>query len=361
MNLKSFGKLWYGLFSLVGFCAHAQTYENIQEYSVLGYPQSPSPFSFFSLGAVFEALNPSQTLIKTNKIIRLCQDVDIVYKRLGWGKSPCLKLPWRYEEVSEWGRPLVYWVFDDSYFSLYGLDHRHNTTLILGGVHPDELTPIHLVFRFALALHENPEKYKNARVVIAPLVNPDGFLTYPPRRTNANGVDLNRNFPTYNWKTSAYASWVKNIKKDKRKFPGMFANSEQETRFQSFLITKFNPDKIISVHAPLAFLDLDYEGTHVFSLKPRTEQQRKAVELARLVSQSAGNYRIKDFGVYPGSLGKYAGSERTIPTITLELSSSNPNLVETFWRNFSQGLFTVVQYQFKRHPFSEVVKVTARP
>jgi murein tripeptide amidase MpaA len=29
-----------------------------------------------------------------------------------------------------------------------------------------------------------------------PVLNPDGMLAAKPRRVNANGVDLNRNFPT---------------------------------------------------------------------------------------------------------------------------------------------------------------------
>ncbi|MGP8154830.1 MAG: M14 family zinc carboxypeptidase [Smithella sp.] len=33
-------------------------------------------------------------------------------------------------------------------------------------------------------------------IVIAPLLNSDGFLSTPSTRVNANGVDINRNFPT---------------------------------------------------------------------------------------------------------------------------------------------------------------------
>jgi protein MpaA len=277
----------------------------------------------------------------------LCQRVDLNYKKLRWGKSPCFSLPLTYEFVSELGRPLVYWVFKNHVDSSL---QKKNVTLILGGVHPDELTPIHLAFQFAETLHKNPALYKNAQVIVAPLVNPDGFFEYPPKRTNANGVDLNRNFPTQTWNKYAYEVWMKSKKKDKRKFPGSFANSEQGTRFQAALIAKFNPDKVISIHAPLAFLDLDYEIPKLFSISTNTEQLKKAKNLAKIISKGAGNYKIKNFGIYPGSLGNYAGNERIIPTITLELSSSYPKLVKKFWKDFSPGLLNALKYEINSSP-----------
>ena len=43
---------------------------------------------------------------------------------------------------------------------------------------------------------------KDKKIVIAPLVNPDGFFSKPPKRTNSRGVDINRNFPTRDWRQS---------------------------------------------------------------------------------------------------------------------------------------------------------------
>ena len=44
---------------------------------------------------------------------------------------------------------------------------------------------------------------KTQRIIIAPLVNPDGFVRQNPTRTNANGVDPNRNFFTEDWHSKA--------------------------------------------------------------------------------------------------------------------------------------------------------------
>lgn len=301
---------------------------------------------------VFHVIGDVHKAKTQRQISDLCNKVDNTYKKLNWGKSPCISIPCKFDYVSENGHPLIYWEFINNTLDE---EQKKNITLVLGGVHPDELTPIHLAFQFAETLLKNPELYSNSHVIVAPLVNPDGFFANPPKRTNANGVDLNRNFPTAAWKKYAYQVWKNSKEKDRRKFPGFFANSEQGTKFQADLIEKFNPDKVISIHAPLAFLDLDYEIPKLLSFNKLTEQQKKARNLAELLSRSAGNYKIKDIGIYPGSLGNYAGNERIIPTITLEMSSSNPKFVKKFWKEFSPGLFKAIKFEFKKYHFADIV------
>ncbi|APJ04969.1 M14 family zinc carboxypeptidase [Silvanigrella aquatica] len=319
------------------------------------FENNNTPLSLNNINGIpltaFHILNDIQRTRLQKQISDLCQRVDYTYSKLSWGKSPCFSVPWKFDFVSELGRPLIYWEFKGQYLDE---EQKKNVTIVLGGVHPDELTPIHLAFKFAETLQNNPELYNNAHVIVAPLVNPDGFFSNPPKRTNANGVDLNRNFPTATWNKYAYQVWVRSKVKDKRKFPGNFANSEQGTRFQGDLIAKYHPDKVISIHAPLAFLDLDYEIPKLLTLGKLTEQQKKARSLAELLSRSAGNYRIKDIGIYPGSLGNYAGNERIIPTITLEMNSSNPRFVRKFWNEFSPGLFKAIKYEVKKHQFADL-------
>lgn len=292
------------------------------------------------------ATEPVLNIAEQNKIIEFCKKIEARYEIFKWGKSRCLELPWQFDRISENGEPLVYIELPFKNKSKDDAErYFQNTTLIFGGVHPDELTPIYLSFSLAYSFYTQPELYTPNHVIIAPLINPDGFFTSPIKRNNVNGVDLNRNFPTQAWASSAYKDWLKH--KDKRKFPGHFANSEQGTRFQIDLIENFNPDKLISLHSPLAFLDLDYEENKT-KKAPLTPIYKKLRELTSIISQSAGQYQIRDFGVYPGSLGNYAGRERLVPTITLELKSSSSHLAQKFWTDFSPGLMNAVQYQFKR-------------
>lgn len=277
-----------------------------------------------------------------SEISRMCAELGDAFKRFRWEKDPCGSVAWKAGLKSNDGRPLIYAEFGSG----------EETTLLLGGVHPDELTPIPIAFRFARLLQEKPELYEKLgiHVVIAPLVNPDGFLRIKgnpnamPTRTNRLGVDLNRNFFTTDWYPRAKHWWEERRQKSLSHFPGHFPNSEIETVFQIQLIDEFDPDKILSIHAPLGFLDYDGPGDQL----PRalTNSEAKAKKLVRDISESSRNYRIVDYSFYPGSLGNYAGNERSIPTITLELETTKPEKMDSYWNQFRPGLEALIRYPF---------------
>lgn len=296
--------------------------------------------------SVFEPLGAAQHVLKKQIIAGFCQEVDLAYTRLGWGTSPCTTLPWQFSFRSEDGHPLIYWEF-------LGKDvkqtpkQRPQTTLILGGVHPDEMTPIHLAFAFSAELHKHPEVFADSRVIVAPLVNPDGFFVQPPRRTNANGIDLNRNFATSDWWKRAQALWQSRRRADPRHFPGVAPNTEQGTRFQSELLMTYEPDKILSIHAPLGFLDYDGPGEDQ-AAQMLTVNEQRALDLAAEISKESNNYRIMNYRFFPGSLGNFAGNERRIPTITVELDSTDPRKANAYKKEFFPGLKAAIRYHFQR-------------
>ena len=268
-----------------------------------------------------------------------CRQLATMYSHFKWnaaveGCGPG-NVPWRSQLKSHGGNPLIYAEFG----------RGTSTTLILGGVHPDEMTPIPLVFKFANHLQGNPSLVPDgSRVIIAPLVNPDGFFKKGATRTNVRGVDVNRNFFTQDWYATAKHWWAARRQKNERHFPGHIPNSEIETLFQIWLIDTFKPDKIISIHAPLGFYDYDGPGDQ----KPRvmTDSEEKAKALVQTMSVSSRNYKIVDYSFYPGSLGNYAGNERGIPTVTLELETTNPDKINEYWIQFSPGLEHAVKYPF---------------
>lgn len=294
---------------------------------------------FVSIPLVSPA-NFSQSIIEKNKtsqlIQGLCEEVSQQFGRYPWERDACGKVPWQAELVSTNGRPLLYAVFGSG----------TETTLVLGGVHPDELTPIPIAFRVGRFLHEHPEVLaQNSKVVLAPLVNPDGFFKKQPSRTNQNGVDLNRNFFTMDWYEKARKLWIERRSRLSSHFPGHFPNSEIETLFQIQLIDRFQPDKIMSLHAPLGFLDYDGPGE---GQKPQalTATELKAKQLVTAVSEKSGNYKVIDYNFYPGSLGNFAGNERHIPTVTLELESTEPKKLDLYWRQFLPGILQAIRYPF---------------
>ena len=168
--------------------------------------------------------------------------------------------------------------------------------LLLGGIHGDEYSSVSIVFKWLNTL----DKYHSGLFhwKIVPLINPDGLLRKHSRRSNANGVDLNRNFSPGKDKNASLEYWKKKTRQDKRRYPGQSPLSEPETRWIEMLIEDFDPDVIVSVHAPYGILDFD--GPH------------KA-------PNNLGPLHLKLLGTYPGSLGNYAGLQLKKPVITIEL------------------------------------------
>jgi len=278
-------------------------------------------FSFFNINSPLKKEN--KLIIKTEKEIQLenfCNKTNEYFKKYNWGNSNCSSYNFKHKLTSIQNNPLIY--------TTIGNINAKERFLIMCGVHGDEITPI----KFCFDLLKNIEnKLDDIFIIIAPMVSPDSFLTEKPTRTNHNGVDVNRNFPTKNWDKLALKKWKHRYRSDKRRFPGHKSNSEEETKFQIELITDYRPTNIISVHAPLTLLDYDGPSfTHDGKI-------HSAKLFLKEMSKRADNYRIKDYPVFPGSLGNYAGNELKIPTLTLELPSSDPAKHKEFWNTFKDA------------------------
>ena len=147
-------------------------------------------------------------------------------------------------------------------------------------------------------MHHAPQDLhnKNNSVVIAPLVNPDGFFRKKLLRNNGS-VDPNRNFFTYDWYQRSFINY-KNTKQQQRKFPGFIPASEPETLMQTELIKKFKPKKIISIHAPLNFYD--YDGPAEQKPAPRNRCKHKNNNFIHSLSSCSKNHKVVNFRIFPG-------------------------------------------------------------
>ena len=193
--------------------------------------------------------------------------------------------------------------------------------LLIGGIHGDEKTASAIVFKW-LDKFRTPSFANEFHWKIAPVVNPDGLLASKSTRVNANGVDLNRNFPTPNWLNEAPQYWRKKTQSDPRRFPGKAPLSEPESRWIFNQMEQFQPDVIISVHAPFGVLDFDGSGT------PPTK---------------FGRLMFNRVGVYPGSLGNYGGVHKDIPVVTIELPNSQQMPSEAEVARIWQDMLSWVQ------------------
>lgn len=140
-------------------------------------------------------------------------------------------------------------------------------------------------------------------LLFIPCLNPDGMQNNT--RTNTNGVDLNRNFPTKNWgqDTSQAGDNPANY------YGGKSPASEIETKFVIDVIEKYKPTLILTLHAP--YKVVNYDG-------PAEDIAQKISDIIHYPVEASIGYPT------PGSFGTYCGVERNIPTITLELDEKIP-------------------------------------
>ena len=184
-------------------------------------------------------------------------------------------------------------------------DDARLRVLVLGAIHGDELSSASVALHWIQLAEQMAAPWSQAIAWrFVPALNPDGLLSTPPRRVNANGVDLNRNFPTPNWERDAKVYWEKRTRKDPRRWPGPKPLSEPESAFLHSEIQRFKPNLIVSIHAPYGVLDFDGPSVPPSKL---------------------GRLYLDQVGIFPGSLGNYGGVRKGVPVVTIEL----PNATRT--------------------------------
>lgn len=275
-----------------------------------------------------------------------CQRTETEFKRYNWGASRCDEFNWNHVRNSVDGHAIPWVVFGDE----SKLESK-NVTLIMCGVHGDEITPVKFCYDIIYDLKDFLWDFSERIVVVAPLVSPDSFFKAKPTRTNARGVDVNRNFPTQDWSADALRLWKVKHGKDKRRFPGHKALSEPEVVFQVNLIKRYRPAKIISVHSPLMMLD--YDGPDL-----KKDTTRPAKDLLLSMSEKASRYKVSNYPHFPGSLGNWAGQELGIPTYTLELPNSDPHQSDKYWKLFREAIHHAIEQRVGPTPSEAPVSAT---
>lgn len=187
-----------------------------------------------------------------------------------------------------------------------------DTVLILATIHGNEGLGSILVEQVARHLLHDPELLAGRRVLLVPVANPDGLRR--GTRGNARQVDLNRNFPASNFRPGR---------------GGPRALSEPEAKAVHHLIVKYRPQRVVSIHQPLALVDFDGPGA----------------ELAQTMSRSC-RLQTRRLGGRPGSLGSWVGGDLGIPIITLELPRIGGLIDEdALWRRYGAALLAAVRFR----------------
>lgn len=170
------------------------------------------------------------------------------------------------------------------------------TVVVIGQVHGDETAGLRVVS--ALTRAQLPA---GLRLLLVPTGNPDGYAAR--RRTNAHGVDLNRNFPTAR---NLPTAWQRSDRGST--YSGPQAGSEPETRALRRFLVAAKPAAVVVLHQPLHGVDTSVPGT---------------LPLARRLAAETG-LPLRSFrcaGTCHGTLTGWFAAYGSGPAVTVELGS----------------------------------------
>jgi murein peptide amidase A len=178
--------------------------------------------------------------------------------------------------------------------------HGPRKVLFVGGIHGDEPEG-------AYATTQLPAAFTDAglgdavTLTILEDANPDGRAHHT--RGNANGVDINRNFPATNFDTSNPAY-------------GGSPLSQPESRALNNTIGRIGPDLVLVAHSWRGSYFINFDGP--------------ARSIAERFSADSG-FPVEDSSSLPptpGSLGSYVGRDHGIPILTIEMLKGSNQIAD---------------------------------
>jgi hypothetical protein len=194
--------------------------------------------------------------------------------------------------------------------------------LLIGGVHGDEPEGVWLAESLLQWIQTQVLTHKAhllQNFILIPCLNPDGY--FKNERTNGNGVDLNRNFPSQDWSSESKAP---------RYNPGSHAGSEPEIKALTTLIKERNPSAIIHFHS--------WEPCIVYT-------GSTGKKISDLFSKISGYPAKEDIGYpTPGSLGQYGWLNHKIPVICIEEQEGCQR--EHIWPRWRHALTQILKRDF---------------
>lgn len=184
--------------------------------------------------------------------------------------------------------------------------------LVIGSIHGDETEGLAIINSVVHSL-DSPDVRALATFRVLRDVNPDGSARRS--RTNAHGIDLNRNWPASNFEPSATH--------------GTRPLSEPETRAAHATYLAFDPDLVVVFHSTSRGPFVNFNPPDVDALAQTFADAAAATDARWTV--------VADMGYpTPGSLGTFSGIDRDVPTLTIEFKRGHDS--DLAFRSVMAGL-----------------------
>jgi predicted deacylase len=187
--------------------------------------------------------------------------------------------------------------------------------LWVGAIHGDEREGWVATERLGAAFLARPGLAERVTLHLIRDLNPDGSAT--GRRSNAVGVDLNRNFPASNFAPGNGR--------------GALPLDQPESALLQARIETIAPDLVIVAHSARHRKFINYDGP--------------AEHLAALFAEHSGYPVVVSESLHgtPGSLGSWVGIDQGIPILTLEYRNGQDPYVA--WDETREAILAVIAAQ----------------
>ncbi len=189
--------------------------------------------------------------------------------------------------------------------------------VFVGGMHGNEKSSVATMNAFIAHLEDHASEIPAHRtIIIIPNSNPDGYAV--GSRTNANNVDLNRNFPANDWQAEVQMPGGQNLPQGGGNSPG----DQPETQALMSYINSQSPRLVLTYHAVARVVISNDAGD--------------SVSLGSKYGSDSG-YRFTtdggsdaEFGYSTtGEFEDWLADKKNIPAILVELSSMSANQFST--------------------------------
>ena len=177
----------------------------------------------------------------------------------------------------------------------YVVGSGEQTILLFSAIHANEKGTVTLLNNLVAEIKATPESVaKNKRLIIIPLLNPDGYYKRKDK-LNANRVNLNLNFASNDWRKYAYGY-----------FAGSVPFSEKESQLIRQVVEEYQPELMLAFHARGALVT--------------PEAGKASIGWAKWYANKTGYQYYTEWN-FPGTATKWFMQSTGYPAITIELTN----------------------------------------